>query len=259
MQILVTNDDGIYARGLWVLVEYLKKLGDVIVVAPDREQSGVGTAVTLHRPLRIRELIPLVEGVPTYSIEGTPADSVILALEYIAQDKIDLVVSGINEGANLGDDVLISGTVGAALQAYFRKIPAIAISVAAMEGTKFDVAGQLARQVANMLFQKRLPNPLFLNINVPNLILEEIQGIEITRLSERSYIDLITEGYDGKRKYFWIARGKLHWQLNEGTDIWAVENGRISVTPLQTNLTSTCEKPALQGLSNILLQQLHIS
>jgi len=130
LRVLITNDDGIAAPGLWALAEEFNRTAEVVVVAPDREQSGVGTSVSLHSPLRVRSVRPVVPGIETYAVEGTPADSVIIALRMLLKDKLDLVVSGINEGSNLGTDVLISGTVGAAFQAYFYGLPAIAVSVA---------------------------------------------------------------------------------------------------------------------------------
>ena len=140
MRILVTNDDGIAAPGLWALVEELRSIAEVIVVAPDREQSGVGTSVTLHQPLRVRQVTPIVPGIETHVVEGTPADSVIIALRMVLRDRLDLVVAGINEGSNLGTDVLISGTVGAAFQGYFHGLSAIAVSVASFDNLHFGPA-----------------------------------------------------------------------------------------------------------------------
>lgn len=238
MTILVSNDDGIYARGLWALVRELVKISDVIVVAPDREQSAVGTSVTLHQPLRIRPAEPLVEGVKAYSVEGTPGDSVIMALGVLTDGlKIDLVMSGINEGSNLGNDVLISGTVGAALQGYFHGLPSIAISVAAIKDVYLDAAAKLGALLARKVLDGDLPRPVFLNVNLPNLPVDKIAGIDITRLGRRSYKDQVKEGTDGKRKYYWIVRGEPHWEVEPGTDIWAVRHDRISITPLQTDLT----------------------
>ena len=142
MKILVTNDDGIFAHGLWALAGELKAVGQVIVVAPDREQSAIGTAVTLHQLLRLRKVRSLLPEIETYSVDGTPADSVILALSELAKGEVGLVVSGINQGLNLGDDVLISGTVGGALQGYLHGFPAIAISVDSWENHYFPAAAQ---------------------------------------------------------------------------------------------------------------------
>ena len=149
MKILVTNDDGIYAKGLWVLAAELRKVAEVIVVAPDREQSATSSAITLHQPLRLTQVRTQMAGIKAYSIEGTPADSVILALGIL--DDIGIVFSGINEGINLGDDVLLSGTVGAALQGYLRGLPSIALSVVAEEDIHFEVAARFASLLADKI------------------------------------------------------------------------------------------------------------
>jgi len=256
LRILVTNDDGIYAMGLWTLVAALQQVGEVVVVAPDREQSAVGTSVTLHHPLRAREIDPLVEGIKSYCVEGTPADCVILALGNLLNSGIDLVFCGINDGSNLGDDVLISGTVGAALQGYLKGIPSVALSVGALRDVHFDVAARLAAALARNFEKQALPKEILLNINLPNLPLDRIQGIEVTRLGQRSYSDEIEEGHDGKRKYYWIVRGKPDWQPEEGTDIWAFTKDKISITPLHSDLTSQKALSAIQDLPPTLLEGL---
>ncbi len=238
MKILVTNDDGIAARGLWALVRELRKVAEVIVVAPDRDQSGIGTAVTLHHPVRISPVPPEVTRVQTYAVEGTPADTVILALKTLLKDGVDMVCSGINEGSNLGNDVLISGTVSAALQGYFYGLPSVAISVSAIKKTRFDVAAKFGALIAQQVAASKMPPKFLLNINLPNLPLEQIAGLEMTRLGERSYMDNIKAGHDGKRKYYWIVRGKPDWKEVEGTDIWALGQKKISVTPLHSDLSS---------------------
>lgn len=235
MKILVSNDDGVYADGLWAVVKELREIAAVTVVAPDRDQSGAGTSVTLRHPLRMIEIKAPLDGVAAYSVEGSPADSVILALKLILKDGVDLVVSGINEGPNLGDDVYISGTVGAALQGFFYGIPAIALSIAAFGSLQFDMGARLAKLMAKEIVDKGLPRRMLLNVNLPNLPRGELEGIEITRLGERKYADRIEPGHDGKRQYHWIMRGKSEWQSTSGTDIWALEQNRISVTPLFGN------------------------
>ena len=256
LRILVTNDDGIYAMGLWTLVAALQQVGEVVVVAPDREQSAVGTSVTLHHPLRAREIEPLVRGIRSYCVEGTPADCVILALGNLLNIRIDLVFCGINDGSNLGDDVLISGTVGAALQGYLKGIPSVALSVGALKDVHFDAAARLAVALARYFEKQALPKEILLNINLPNLPLDRIHGIEVTRLGRRSYSDKIEEGHDGKRKYYWIVRGKPDWQPEEGTDIWAFTNDKISITPLHSDLTSPQVFSAVQDLPQALLEGL---
>jgi 5'-nucleotidase len=256
LTILVTNDDGVNARGLWALVEALKEVGEVVVVAPDREQSAVGTSVTLHHPLRAKAIRPLVQGVKTYSVEGTPGDCVILALGHLIEDEVTLVASGINEGANLGDDVLISGTVAAAFQGHLNGIPSMAISVGSLEDIHTEAAARLATLLAARLEAYPALKETLLNINLPNLPLDQIEGIEVTRLGRRSYKDLIQEGHDGKRTYYWIVRGKAQWRYDEGTDVWALSKHRISVTPLHADLTSTLPLAPLEDLSKAILREL---
>jgi len=256
MRILVTNDDGIFAQGLWILVKELKSIAEVVVVAPDREQSAIGTAVTLRQPLRVQRVRPLVPEVETYSVEGTPADSVILALGRLVNNKIDLLISGINQGANLGDDVLISGTVGAALQGYLRGLPALAISVAAVDDLYLDNAAKLAALLAKKINSKALPTNIFLNVNLPNLPIAKIRGIKITRLASESHTDTVEEGDDGKRKYYWLVRQKVNKDTDERTDIWAIEQGNISITPLHTNLSNKPSPSIPESLCSDLFQEL---
>jgi 5'-nucleotidase len=261
LKILVTNDDGVASTGLWTLVEELKKIAEVVVVVPDREQSGVGTAVTLHQPLRVRPIKPLVAGIETYVVEGTPADSVIIALRMLLKDRVGLLISGINEGSNLGNDVIISGTVGAAFQGYFHGIPALAISVASLEASHFDTAARVGSFLAQQVAAGNLAQRFLLNINVPDLPLDRIGGIELTRLGERSFTDAVRmgqvkEGHDGKRSYYWIVHGAPEWKKGEGTDIWALEQNKISVTPLHSDLTSHDQFTSLEEVCSALMQKL---
>jgi 5'-nucleotidase len=236
MEILVTNDDGIFAPGLWRLVRELKPIARIAVVAPDREQSGLGTAVTLRHPLRVQKVKPLVAEVEAYSVDGTPTDSVILALGKLLKNKVDLVISGINSGPNLGDDVLISGTVGGALMGYRHGLPALAISIASLDSQYLDNAARLAALLAKNLARLSPPaSPLF-NINLPSLPLPEIRGIKLTRLASRSHIDTVEEGHDGRKAYYWLVRQKIERDAAKDTDIWAIEKGYISITPLHTEL-----------------------
>ena len=256
MKILVTNDDGIFAQGLWILVKELKNIAEVVVVAPDREQSAVGTAVTLHQPLRVQSVRPLVSEVEAYSVEGTPADSVILALGKLVKNKIDLVISGINQGPNLGDDVLISGTVGAAMQGYLHGFPAVAISVATVDSLHLDNAAKLAVLLAKKIDSGALPMNILLNVNLPNLPLTKIKGIKITRLASRSHTDTVEEGHDGVRKYYWLVRQGINKDRDERTDIWAIEQGSISITPLHTNLSDKSSPPIMDSFCSDLFQEL---
>lgn len=237
MRILVTNDDGVYADGLWRLVEALKEVGEVIVSAPDREQSAVGTSVTLHHPLRMRKVEPRISGVETFSVEGTPADSVILGLHLVAANGVNMVISGINEGANLGNDVYISGTLGSAIQGHFYGVPSIAVSTALYENkVRFEAAAIIAKLLARKVKEGALPDRALLNVNVPHLSTERIEGVELTRAGRRTYQDTIEKGHDGKRDYYWIVRGEPVMEEKEGTDIWAIKHKRISITSLPISL-----------------------
>ena len=247
MKILLTNDDGLNAPGLRAAATSLREVARVVVAAPDREQSGVGTSVTLNGPVRATKARPVVPGVTTYAIEGTPADSVILALERLVKG-VELVVAGINSGANLGEDVFISGTVGAALQGYVHGLPAIAISVASLHPTSFQAASSLLQRIVSEFDRGTLPSPSLLNVNLPPLEEQEIEGIDITRQGRRAYADRIRSGDDGKRRYFWISRSRLVAEPVEGTDIWSVRNNRVSITPLHTDLTASNLLDKLQDL-----------
>jgi 5'-nucleotidase len=236
MKILITNDDGIASAELWALVKELKSIAEVIVVAPDREQSATGTAVTLRQPLRVQKVKSAVPGVEAYSVEGTGSDSVILALGKLINGGADLVVSGINQGLNLGDDVLISGTVGAALQGYLRGIPTFAVSIGSKNSPHLDNAVRLTALLAQKIKSNTLPSDVFFNINLPDLSLSKMNGIKVTERAHKTHIDTVNEGHDGKREYYWLVRQKLDNNAGENTDIQALEQGYISITPLHATL-----------------------
>ena len=253
MRILVTNDDGITADGLWKLVAELKKAGPVVVVAPAREQSACGTAVTLRQPLRVNSETPLIPGVEAYSVGGTPSDSVILALGRLAADRIDLVVSGINSGLNLGDDVFISGTVGAALQGYLHGLPALAISTEAVNNSHLEGAAKVAALLARMIDTGTLPRDIFLNVNLPDLPLEEITETRITRLANQSHGNTVAvRQEDGDQPYYRLLRQRITNNKDTNTDVAAIERGYISITPLHTHWFS---QPSI-GLSDRLCSSL---
>jgi len=198
----------------------------------------------------------LVPEIEAYSVEGTPSDCVILALSMLAESKIDLVVSGINQGVNLGDDVLISGTVAAALQGYLRCLPALAISADTVGSLYLDTAAKLAALLAKRTSSNALSTNILLNVNLPNLPLAKIRGIKITRLASESHTDTVEEGYDGRQKYYWLVRQKINKDMDNKTDIWAIEQGNISITPLHTNLPQKPSPPALDDLCSDLLHEL---
>src|SRR4030042_129729 len=261
VNVLVVNDDGITAPGLWALAKELKKVAEVLVVAPDREQTGVGTSITLHQPLRIRRVNPQVDGVEAYSIEGTPADSVIVGICMLWQNRVDMVVSGINEGPNLGKDVLVSGTVGAALQSHNCGLPALALSIAAIDNIHFAVPAKLAALISQQIASGKLPKSTLLNINLPNLPLVELKGIDITRLGNSGYtqdfaVNKIAGHYDAQRIYCWITPCAADLKEEQGTDIWAIRRNRISITPLHNRLTSHEEPEPLPVICSWLSQEL---
>jgi 5'-nucleotidase len=258
VKILLSNDDGVNAEGLKVLVQRLKEIADVVVVAPDREQSAVGTSMTVRLPIKLHEAAPLAKGVPTYSVEGTPADSVILALEWLFKGEIDLVVSGINTGLNLGYDVLLSGTVSAARNAFMRGIPAIALSVEGLQDNHFEAAIRTGEILVEQFSKENLPKDLLLNVNMPNIDVNDIKGARPTHLGELSYIEGIREDdLIGKSGYFWITRPQADWDLSEGTDMWAINQNMISLTALNVNLTTAINHAdTLQKLSDLLYAQL---
>ena len=256
MKILITNDDGIASAELWALAKELKDIADVVVVTPDREQSATGTAVTLRQPLRVQKVIPLVPGVEAYSVEGTGSDSVILALGKLISGGVDLVVSGINQGLNLGDDVLISGTVGAALQGYLRGIPAIAVSIATASSPHLNNAARLTALLAQKINNRALPPDVFLNINLPDLPLADIKGIKVTERAHQTHIDTVKEGHDGRREYYWLVRQKLNVDADENTDTLALEQGYISITPLHSTLFRKSPPAITESLCSELFQEL---
>ena len=230
-------------------------VGEVVVAAPDREQSAVGSSLTHGRPLRAHPFSPPVEEVTAYSIEGTPADCILLALRKLVEG-VDLVVSGINPGLNLGYDALISGTIGAALHGYFHGLPSMALSVEGGEATSFHTAARFATIVTHKIAAKALPDRILLNINLPNLPVEEIKGVEVTRLAGWwGFLDEIEEWQHGDVTVYRFKRGQLK-RNEEGTDTQALLDGRISITPLQGDLTSPSQIPLLQRLSPHLLQGL---
>jgi 5'-nucleotidase len=233
LKILVTNDDGIHSPGLWALAAGMKDVGEVVVVAPDRDQSGVGSAKTLVAVVRAEEVPASIDGVKAFAVQGTPADCVILASESLSQERFDLVVSGINQGANLGLDIMSSGTVGGAMQGYFRNIPSMAVSVTSLTDVKYEAAVLTARCLAVAISRSSPPGPLLLNVNLPNVAPEMIEKVDITRLGPRAYMESVQRESDGRRTHYWIKQNRpTNLEVGEGTDIWAVRKNRVSITPV---------------------------
>ena len=231
-RILVTNDDGIFSEGIKRLATALSEIAEVVVVAPDREQSAMGHALTLSRPLRMQKVQE-----NWYAVDGTPTDCVNLGVLSVLADQLpDFVASGINFGMNLGDDVTYSGTVSAGFEGTLLGIPSVAFSQELAEGFSFRPAALFARDLFRILVEQRdsLPKDLLLNVNVPA---GPIQGISFTRLGRRVYKQAIVEKLDPRgRKYYWI-HGVPQWEKATGTDYEAVASGRISITPLHLDLT----------------------
>jgi 5'-nucleotidase len=236
VRILLSNDDGVLARGLDALREALEGTDEVFVVAPEREQSGASRSLTLDRPLRVRRM-----GERVYSVDGTPTDCVLLAVRGIpdmVQVQPDLIVSGINHGPNLGDDVTYSGTVAAAAEGSLMGIPAVAISLSSWEHTHFETAARVARIIVDQLRERPVPAGTLLNVNVPDVPFESLRGTRVTRLGRRVYPDVIVAELDPRGKpCYWIGGDKPTWLPGEGTDFEAVEAGFVSITPLHLDLT----------------------
>ncbi len=241
--ILLTNDDGIRAQGLIILARAMERLGNIVIVAPDRDNSAASHSLTMTRPLRVKELSP-----NRYSVDGTPTDCVTLAVGKILQQKPDLVVSGINPGPNLGDDISYSGTVSAAKEGTMLGIPSLAVSLAAGEEPFFfDTAAQVAADIAQRVLQEGLPTDTLLNINVPNKGLSELTEKRITCQGRRVYDDAIKETFDPwGNKHYWIGGGTPVWSEGENTDAQAILAGAISITPLHLDLTNHQALAALQ-------------
>ena len=235
MRILLSNDDGIHSAGLKALHEALKDEHEVVVVAPDRERSAAGHSLTLHHPLRVVEVSP-----GWFSVDGTPTDCVHLALNgLLPEPKPEMVVAGINMGANLGSDITYSGTVAAAFEGTLSGVPAVAVSLASQGPFEFGPAAEFSAELVRKVGHHGLPDNTLLNVNVPDLPRDRIRGVHVTRQGKSVYGEAIVEKVDPRgRKYFWIGNGSAEWDPQGDTDLDAVEEGVISITPLHLNLTN---------------------
>ena len=237
-RILITNDDGIESRGLLALKEALDPLGETFVVAPDTNQSAIGHAKTLMRPLRVRERA-LADGSTGWSVDGSPTDAVSLAFLGFFDHRFDLVASGINYGANLGDDITYSGTVSAAMEGVINGCPAFSISQEYKAHPDFTLAAQAAAAVARNILERGLAPGELLNVNVPACSSEECEGIEVTRLGKRVYQDELVQRVDPRGiPYYWIGGPPPSGVMEEGTDFHAVVSRRIAVTPIHLDMTA---------------------
>lgn len=233
MHILVSNDDGYRAPGLISLAQALEGIARVTVVAPERDRSGASNSLTLDQPLRAHPVEPAV-----YRVDGTPTDCVHLAITGLLEDEPDMVVSGINAGANLGDDVLYSGTVAAATEGRFLGLPAIAISLVSTAPAHYDTAARVAVSLLERLERDPLPADTILNVNVPDRPWDELAGFEATRLGHRHRAEPVIRGEDPRgRPIYWIGPPGEEEDAGQGTDFHAVSRGYVSVTPIQVDLT----------------------
>ena len=243
-RILITNDDGVHAEGIRVLADALGPLGDVVIVAPTQEASAIGHALTLRRPLRLEIVRPNV-----FAVDGTPTDCVNVAIAHVLHGKPDLIVSGINKGWNLGDDVTYSGTVSGALEGALLGIPSIAISTQTKgEDHEYESGAKAAATVAEAVLERGMPKFTLLNINVPY---GRNKGFRVTVQARRNHVTVVSERIDPRgRSYYWIEEGENEWEPHDRSDYQAVLDGYVSVTPLHPDLTAYDAITAVEELSN---------
>lgn len=249
--ILVTNDDGIVAPGLRALVEAVAPLGEVVVVAPDSPQSGQGHAITIELPLRLRQ-VNVFEGIEAWECSGTPVDCVKLAKNVLLRDReITLCVSGINHGSNASINIIYSGTMSAAMEASLEGIPSIGFSLLNFDfHADFSAAAHYASYIATWILEKGMSSTYLLNVNIPNLPLNEIQGIRICRQADARWIEEFQENRDPRgQTYYWLTGRFINHDPGQDTDIWALNNGYVSVVPSGHDLTRYEAIPTLQPLA----------
>jgi 5'-nucleotidase len=242
--ILVTNDDGVYSPGIQILAKRLRELDNVVIVAPDRERSAAGHSMTLHRPLLIEEIKESM-----YCVNGTPTDCVNIAVKGLLKETPKLIVSGINKGPNLGDDITYSGTVAGAMEGILLGIPSLAVSLAARGDFLFAEAAEVAFRTVVKVLEKGLEAGTLLNINLP---VQEIRGTKITRLGKRIYHQMTVERVDPRgKKYYWIGGGEPDWEREEGTDFDAIDRNMVSITPLHLDLTHYSSFEQLRAMESL--------
>lgn len=239
MKILLSNDDGYFAPGIAALAEALKDLADITVVAPERDRSGASNSLTLDRPLSLRRA---TNGF--YFVNGTPTDCVHLAVTGMLEDLPDMVVSGINHGANMGDDTIYSGTVAAATEGFLLGVPSIAISLVSKASVDFDAAARIARELVQRFQSNPIRKPMLLNVNVPEGRYEDLRGLQVTRLGKRHKAEpVVRDSTPRGETVYWIGPAGKAADAGEGTDFHAVAAGFASVTPLQIDLTHNGQIP----------------
>ncbi len=243
MRILISNDDGYFAPGLACLAEHLAKIAEIIVVAPERDRSGASNSLTLDRPLKLSR-----SDNGFYYVNGTPTDCVHLAVTGMLDQQPDMVVSGINSGANMGDDTVYSGTVAAATEGFLLGIPSIAVSMASKEFANYETAARVAADLVQRFARQKHSLPWLLNVNVPDVPYDQLQGIAVTRLGKRHRAEPVVKASNphGETVYWVGAAGKAQ-DAGEGTDFHAVAQQRVSITPLQIDLTQYNQLDAVRG------------
>jgi 5'-nucleotidase len=243
MRILLSNDDGYFSPGITMLGEMLAPLGEITIVAPERDRSGASNSLTLDRPLTARRTQGRV-----YSVNGTPTDCVHLAVTGLLKELPDIIISGINYGANMGDDTIYSGTLAAATEGFLLGIPSVAISLVAESGGHFRTAGQVAAELVTRFRRRPFGQPVLLNVNVPDLEHGALRGMQVTRLGKRHKAEAVVKSKTPRGEtVYWIGAAGAAQDAGEGTDFHAVANGRVSVTPLQVDLTRYAQLEALTG------------
>lgn len=242
MRILLSNDDGYFAPGLAALHEALSGLGEIIVVAPEQNRSGASNSLTLDRPLMLKQAAS-----GFHFVNGTPTDCVHLAVTGMLETLPDIIVSGINNGANMGDDTIYSGTVAAATEGFLLGIPSIAISLTSFDGRNFATAGRIARELVERQIRQPIGEPVLLNVNVPDIPYPDIQGIEVTRLGRRHKAEPVVRMTSPRNEtVYWVGAAGAAADAGPGTDFYAVERGHVSITPLQIDLTHNQQLAAVR-------------
>ena len=242
MKILLSNDDGYFSPGIECLARFLSEVAEITVVAPERDRSGASNSLTLDRPLSFRR-----SANGFYYVNGTPTDCVHLAVTGVLDELPDMVVSGINQGANMGDDTLYSGTVAAATEGFLLGVPSIAVSLCSKEGKHYETAGRVALEMVQMLREKNIAKPLLLNVNVPDVPYEELRGKVATRLGKRHKAEAVVSLVSPRNeKMYWIGAAGAAQDAGESTDFYAVSQNQVSVTPLQIDLTHYTQLPLVR-------------
>ncbi len=242
MRILLSNDDGYFAPGLQALADALTGLGEIVVVAPEQNRSGASNSLTLDRPLFLKKA---ANGF--YFVNGTPTDCVHLAVTGMLDSLPDIIVSGVNNGANMGDDTIYSGTVAAATEGYLLGIPSIAVSLTSFDGNHFDTAGRVVRELVERFIRQPFLEPVLLNVNVPDIPYEQLKGTEVTRLGRRHKAESVVKMLSPRNEtVYWVGAAGAAADAGPGTDFNAIERGCVSITPLQIDLTHTAQMSVVQ-------------